>query len=309
MTSRLRPSEIVDRVPEQDTLDEMLQFTQSHRVLVLTAEEGNGKSTVLSLLNWRCGEAKIPGILVDLRDEEIIEALSLVQRIRAHLKPLEFPDFDQWEEIRTLKDVGALQAKRSQGVVDARGAMISGGAVVGEAGVVVQGDIKGPVTVRVGTKWDRRIEEWTQERCLDAFFRELREHCREHAMVLLLDSYDKAATPLAEWIYHRVVRQYLLDEGSRPERLVVVLASRPEALPDFTAAERELVRVQELERFQEQELVRQFLHVNGRTQAVERDIAYACGSLRDGSLSLQRTLDFVDLIQPKSRNRAVHAGR
>lgn len=308
MSPSLRPSDIVDRAPEKDTLREMLEFSASHRVLVLTAEEGNGKSTALSLLHWICRDStpEIPAILVDLKDDSVTEAFSLVHRVRTELIPMPFPSFDDWNDIRTMRDIGALQAKRSQGRVDAAGAIVQGGVVVGMADQVLQGQFNAPVFVQGSTTWTPGVEEWAQERCIDAFFHDLRHNCRERPLVLLLDSYDKASRTMVDWIYRRLVKQYLLDPDGRPERFLVIVGSRPEAVPDFTTAERELVRVRELQQFEERDLVRQFLDANGRREAVDTDVRYAYENLRDGVMSLQKILDLIDYVQKQKTNRATN---
>jgi hypothetical protein len=301
-----QPRRIVDREPETAALKRMLEFTNPgrSRLLVISADGGHGKSSVLRRLHADCvkGRPEIPACLVDLGN--LPETFLLVREARTRLRTVvSFARFDAVNQARIGQNFATLLSVLAKGIVDARDAMIDRSVIAGVVYQVVQGNvtIKGDQYVS-GVTWTNDMEEFAQERCVEAFFSDLREHCGAAPLVLLLDSYDRADERMQTWIDLELLRRYAFDVDNRPDHLVIVLAGRPEALPDLIAEETDgLVEIRMLERFGELALVRDFFAVNGRSAAEDEDSEYARAKLQAGKWSPLEALNMMDLVFRENR--------
>jgi hypothetical protein len=62
--------------------------------------------------------------------------------------------------------------------------------------------------------------------CVRAFFDDLKNHCQDTPVVILLDAYEKCADSLKEWILNYFLQEQFFDLAHRPKRLVLVVAGR-----------------------------------------------------------------------------------
>jgi hypothetical protein len=181
-----------------------------------------------------------------------------------------------------------------------------GTTVAGEAAVrTVEGGVVAGIYIRElnlepRTAWARPEQERiASQKCVEAFFVDLRHIAASQEVVLLLDSYERRAPGLAEWIVNGFIRPLLLQPSDEPraERLLVVLAGREEKLPPFPQMLSDrfdrLVSSRKLDGWEERD-VREFLELHDLSVG-EQDFEVVYRKVREGS-SIRDALRLAEVL-------------
>jgi hypothetical protein len=229
------PTKFIDRTFEQGLFEDLLQFKDSDntRILAICDKGGMGKTQLLRKLEYRCRTVKprMPVSLIDLEELRDNNPLTLVKKAVQDLVPfgLALPNFLKYDIARRSGDFSPILSS-----IYLEGAYLRAGSIK-MAGSMA--NVEGNETVNlnitstgIGTL-NPEQQAIADEVCIRAFFDDLKEHCRERAVVLLFDAYDKCGETLKEWILHTLLATHFFDLNKRPARLVLVVAGREK--PEF----------------------------------------------------------------------------
>ena len=310
------PSKTVDRDAEKTEFGRMLRFADDRRLLVIGDAKGTGKSTLLRLLRYDCRWVhNVPVSLVllepdpDTHDDRLpIESpIEFVQWAREDLavSDLAFPVYDFLNDLRlqflwppiahslTSVEDYLNEHFRAQGISlrgEASATSVSGGSV---AGVYIK-----ELRLEPQKAWARRdLERISSQRCVEAFFHDLRRACATRSVVILIDSYERRHPGLQEWLLESFIRPMCLGQ-TRPQRLLVVLAGCESELPPFQqmlhADFDRLVASRRLLGWTEQH-VRDFLGVHKYGHLGEGDFQIVFGKVREG-WSIRAALSLAEVL-------------
>ena len=310
MATLFHPTATVDRHPEQ---------SEFSTLLVIEDGPGTGKSTLLTRLRYNCRwEEHVPVSLVLLEDDPgepdrtpITNEFELVNWIRQDLADdeLPFPMFDflnhlrlQYQpapfaqspaQVRSYLDEHAARAGLSvYGKVDAE--QINGGVV---AGLYVE-----ELHLEPQRSWaNPEQERMAGQRCVEAFKADLRQISQERTVVLMLDSYESRHPGLGDRLIDSFIGPLTLRPG-RPEKLVMVLATREGSGPPFRQMLRDetdrLVRPRKFPVWEEDDHIVGFLRLHGFGSLSEEDVRIVKGKIARGcslveALRLAETLAWM----------------
>ena len=226
------PDRLIDREAERDLFGRLITLEEEARVLTLRDRGGQGKSSLLRVLRHSCIQRPTPVSLVSLAELDEITPLALVRRIRKDLRRarLEFPRFDELDAERLRRTPPDNMGTAFQAAVAHSGDKYEGGVRADGAEFTNSEVIGQKITVELpgaGNRWlSPEEQDDLVDRSIEAFFDELSEYCRERLAVLMIDAFDRAPAPLAQWVLEDLLLLYCFDLERRPERLVVVVAGR-----------------------------------------------------------------------------------
>ncbi|MCI0338276.1 MAG: hypothetical protein L0226_11905 [Acidobacteria bacterium] len=297
------PEKLIDRDAEQEIFEKLLKHEDDARLLTICDAGGHGKSELLKRLQYNCiYRFNTPVSLIELQNLDSTSPFELISKIRGALRGdfsnLKFDGYDEFNNARRDQDSSKFGAYSGSvvGSVPAQGATIGGsGNIV--AGVLVQNP-QGPVNLPP-IVWGPEKEESARQKCVDAFFEDLKQICREETVVILLDTWERCNTVLQKWVLDTLLRVHCFDLNRRPERLVLVLAGRTENFPDFQIRldKRYQLLVRSIVSFGEwdENHVKDFLSLHGyeRLANNDEDVKYLCQKIRKG-MSLQYALQVVE---------------
>jgi len=273
------PNNFIDRKAEQEIFQKLIQCQDDARLLTICDDGGRGKSHLLKQLQYNCiWQFGISVAMIELQALEDPTDFHLVKRTRDELvqvsPQLKFTVFDNADQER-------LQAVPIQivGGVDLRDAEVSG---TGNrfAGVQIENFVLPPQTSQVSDK-----EMKAREKCVSAFFDDIRRICDTEKVVILFDTWDKCNSRL-QGIILNFLRLLCFNSNSRPAYLIFVLAGRKKGFPPFNemlgANYHKIVR--SIESFGEwdEDHVRAFLQVNGYEQIRDAVIQFICSEIKAG---------------------------
>jgi hypothetical protein len=184
-----------------------------------------GKSHLLRQFQYRCRTVKprTPVSLVELDQLRDDSPLALVQKIAKGLNDaffLQFPAFTRCETARQACDFATIR-----GAVDLREADLHA-AHIKAAGIIIE-QPTGPVTIPSSpAQWTPEHQATAQEASVRAFFDDLKTHCSQRPVVLMLDAYENCGPNLKTWLLGTLLEQYYFDLEQRPRRLLLVIAGR-----------------------------------------------------------------------------------
>lgn len=313
------PGRTVDRHPEQAEFRAMLRLEDDARLLLIEDGPGTGKSTLLTKLRFNCRyEENIPASLVLLQDDPdlpdrtaITNEFELVNWIRQDLadEGLPFPVFDFLNHLRMqfqpapftqspaqvrsyLNEQAASRGLSVYGKVEAE--QINGGVV---AAVYIK-----ELHLRRQRSWDHPEQErMASQRCVEGFKEDLRQIARERTVVLLLDSFESRHPGLGDRLIDSFIAPLTL-RPSRPERLVMVLATREGSGPPFRQMLRDetdrLVRPRKFPVWEEDDHIIEFLDLHGFGSLSQEDVRFIKGKIARGcslvqALQLAKTLALI----------------
>jgi hypothetical protein len=274
--------EFVDRQRERDMFERIVKFEDEARVLTIRDGSDRGKSHLLKLLRHRCewsAKPPVPVSLVPLDELKHKSAYALARSIARSLSGFGL----EFEQLRAVTD-----SRRALllNVPQIRGEMNAGDARPGDggraAGVIFEGD----VTIGAGgMQLDQDLEEDLREQAVSAFLDDLRGHCAERPVVLLIDSYENCGEELEYWI-PTFLRGHVFDEEQRLENLIVVLAGQHVPTPAIqdTLGDRyeRMVRSVEQLSLWDPEHVEKYLKVKGVAGFGQEDVDLICAKLKRG---------------------------
>jgi hypothetical protein len=257
MASELDPRDLIDRLAEQEVFTEILpgpgeDNAASARVLTICDKGGRGKSALLARLLYNCRyEVKPPasGCLIPL-DQLIDPApFSFIKQIYDGLMPVpgddikaRFAKFKQLNEARELRDFSLFGSPPSW---PPSGPGLFGSSQTGpmgpgarSAGLSIE-EIAHVETQNIYSQFQRlefteEQERRAQEKCVEAFFEDLRTVCATQTIVVLLDAWERCNVKFQRWITDVFLGNYCLhpDKNLRPARFAIVIAGRPFFQPD-----------------------------------------------------------------------------
>lgn len=207
---RFDPQKFIDREFEQELFEELLQLKDQARILAIKDTGGMGKSQLLQKFQYRCrtaGRPRIPVSLVDLGQLPDNSPLSLVQQLEKELSAfLKFPTFAHLDAARRAYDFTTIR-----GTIDLRGTNLR--------------------QVQFPAVFTPEQQAMAQERCVEAFWVDLVEYCRQQLVVLLFDSFEKCTVDLQKWLLDYILEPYCFNLAQRPASLLIIIAGRE--IPNF----------------------------------------------------------------------------
>lgn len=244
------PRDLIDCTAEQDLFKQILpeagkDNATSARVLTICAEGGAGKSALLERLLYNCRYVVSPravGCLIDLDQLKDPAPFFFVSAFYDGLKEIPggnvkdlFVNFKRLNDARTRWDLSVFGAQD-----DGR----NGGGMTGTA----QAGFLGPGARSAGISIDQishidnnymyqsqrqqfteEQERWAREKCVEAFFEDLRAVCAVQTIVILLDTWERCNLGLRDWLLDVFLGIHCLnpDLALRPPRLSIVIAGQP----------------------------------------------------------------------------------
>jgi hypothetical protein len=230
--SNFDPRKFIDREFEHEMFEELLQFRDNARILAFCDSGGMGKTQLLQKFQYRCRIVKprTPVSLIALDQLEDNTPLTLVKTIIRDLGDyfgLEFPNFNKYYYARISGDFMPFSS------VSLENADFQGASDIRIAGMDAVGAQK--VNVNVNSAGDGMLTPEQQVKaddvCIRAFFDDLKQHCVDKPVVLLLDAYERCAREIKEWIEGYFLQRCFFDLENRPARFVLVMTGRE--LPEF----------------------------------------------------------------------------
>jgi len=309
MSNNFDPRNFIDRQAEQELFRDLVSFTSPARMLTICDKGARGKSSLLKRLQYNCKYEIRPPVhacLIALDQLANTSRFELINKIRDELKGVAFPKFDQLNNARMAHDFTPFELR----TFESRNRISVEGPVEREARVANQlienqhfenADTVINMTSRLPFNADQQT--FAQNKCLEAFFEDLRVICATQPIVLLFDAWERCYLELREWITDELLRNHCFnrDKNLRPANLAIVLASRPHGKEQrHGLREGEFIRLfadeQEyaaivLSRTSlsdwDSEHVRDFLDQNEITNVDDDDINYIRDSLKKGKTLLQ----------------------
>jgi len=229
------PLKFIDREFEQSLFEELLQFSDSARMLAIADKSGMGKSELLRRFQYRCKTVRPRLPVALIQPDELIDSShwawvkAVVEQLSNRFQ-LPFPQFAALELARINHDFTAIGGARGQ--VDLRGANLSQAQQVRAAGVMV--DTAQNVTIQAPPTLTDEQSRNIQQSSVQAFLADLQAICQKQAVVILLDHYEKTMRQqpaLHQWLLEVFLDRCCFDQDHRPPRLILVLAGQE--LPSF----------------------------------------------------------------------------
>jgi hypothetical protein len=254
MTGELEPRDprdLIDRSTEQDLFTQILpeagkDNASSARVLTIRAKGGAGKSALLERLLYNCRYVVSPravGCLIDLDQVKDPSPFSFILAFYDGLREIPgvnvkelFVNFRRFNEARKRWDYAIFGPQDE--------AWSAGAGIVGsaQAGVLGPGARSSGINIEQISHIDTSYmlqsqrqqftdeqERWAREKCVAAFFDDLRIVCESQTIVILLDTWERCNLTLREWLLDVFLGIHCLgpDVSLRPARLSIVIAGQP----------------------------------------------------------------------------------
>jgi hypothetical protein len=227
------PRDHIDRNAEQELFRDLVSFTSTARMLTICDKGARGKSSLLKRLQYNCKyemKPSVPACMVALDQLEDISHFELIKKIHEELKGVTFPKFDKLNNARMANDFAPFELRtfEPRNRISVEGPVEREAMVVAEYThtVVEQGDV---IIVKRFPPLSADQQTFAQNKCIEAFFEDLRVICATQPIVLLFDAWERCNLQLREWITDELLRNHCFnpDENLRPANLAIVLASRP----------------------------------------------------------------------------------
>jgi len=329
--NELNPKDLIDRVAEQELFTQLLAEESPARMLTIRDGGGRGKSSLLLRLRYNCQHEIKPPVasslisLDQLGDPSPFAFLSKVIQgvaLRGEKVRDAFAKFNSLDEARTSKNFTPfLNAAAPGGWRDrpfsghAEVIRMEGGTNIG---VQQKQEIHAETAYFEPAPRDQFTDEQEQiarERCIEAFFDDLRTITATRPLVLLLDSWERCNLGLRNWIREELVGQHLLnpDAGFRPKNFALVIAGRPrdplrtpvglrddefaeffDTTDDMRATVRSIASLSEWDL----EHVRGFMTLNGYAEPDEIDVTTLKTRLAKG-WPLEKILTLLEAMRPE----------
>jgi len=229
------PEGVIDREAESELFETMLALGHDARVLTVSDKGFMGKSTLLKKFEYRCQwiTPYFPVSLTDIDANRLDDQtpFGLVGKIRADISDLSFPKFDPARDAHAGQDFSFFAPATGTGIASA--SSVSGGVLAGRIGTVIQTP-SATIAPATSATWTLDMDRRARERCVEAFFEDLRAICADQTVVVILDTFDNARLELQQWIVKVLLRHHIVDERFACDRLLVVLAGRE--LPNLNPA-------------------------------------------------------------------------
>jgi hypothetical protein len=250
--AELDPRDHCDRLREQTIFGELMKFQSVGRLLTFSDVGDSGKSSLLRRLEHNCAEQikpPVPRCRVELNLLGQAEESALAQRPFGFVHYLVDHFAHRIDKPQNLfPSFHALNAAREAGNF---GPFRQGGAAAAQPGIAVTGTstVENNEGQSIGVKnVDMEIhggtfsihqagplgllphqEKLAQERCIEAFFADLRTTCAQRPLAILLDGWDRCDRDLQDWIRDEMLGRNVFhpDPARRPDQLLVVIAGRP----------------------------------------------------------------------------------
>jgi hypothetical protein len=300
MMARPEPRLIVDREAEAEVFANMLRFVTARRVMIVSDENGRGKTDLLRKLRYQCEYIFDPSVAVALFDfetNEVSEEMDVIETIAEQLVDgevrIELPHFTELNDARSWRDTGKfVKSWRSvQGSVDLTGAELTGGAEA--AGIMYKIEHVENLSF---PDWTDKMERQARRLCKEAFFSDLLAAARDTPIVLLVDTVDAADEDLRRWVLRDLLRRRLLSTWEE-RRLLLVLAGTDvkELIRPLNEQQRECLEpVPSLAGWEEGH-VRDFLDVHGYRGLSDVDIELVRSAIAGGK-SLVKALQMAEVL-------------
>lgn len=314
MVRQLEPIDLIDRIAEQELFAQLLGDSPRGRLLTICDGGGRGKSSLLLRLEYNCRYQMSPPVPACIVELDRIEPtpFGFVSRVVESLPTSSrqlFARYSQLDVARRLKDAAAFEDPA------VRLHRLQGNAAVGtQQGGVAAGIYAEQATFHLtGTQdFTEEHEQLARQRCVGAFFEDLRAVCAAQPVVLFLDAWEKCDTGLRSWLREDFLRAHCLndDHHLRPALAAVVVAGRPhhhrderyglrtDEFRDLVRAEAEFTEavrsIRSLSAW-ETDHVQEFMVLNGCDAPQDHDIDYLRRKLGEG-LNLVAALQIVDSI-------------
>jgi hypothetical protein len=239
----LDPEDLIDRKAEQELFTSLVAKDSPARILTIVDGGGRGKSSLLGRLAYNCQheiKPAVPACLLELDKleepspfallSEVIKRLTGGKEIRDY-----FAKFNSLNHARTSKDFTPFAYAGGAGWYGQAMGRARAGRMESGSGnnIGVMQEIKeiraDSITLPTVPFFTDEQEQRARERCVEAFFDDLRAICATLPMVLLLDAWERCNLSLRDWIVDEVIGHHVLHEdvSLRPARLALVIAGRP----------------------------------------------------------------------------------
>lgn len=310
----LDPRDTIDRTVEQELFANLVSFETAARMLVISDRRGRGKSTLLRRLVYNCKREIKPAVpaclidLADLSDSPDTTEFAFIAKVVSGLKIDQlFPKFIALNRARGERNYGPFETDSASmyGQVTAKGE--------------VRGDVTGlkiiqPAVVQLAAgEFTPAQEQYARQKCIEAFFEDLRVVCAARPIVILLDHWEGCNHDLREWITDAFLQQHCFHatKAQRPAKLAVVVAGNSYDGADerFGIRDQEFVDLFKDEpEYNETVLskaslsdweadhVREFLKLHRYTNVTDEDIDYLRHKLKKG-LTLQQILGAAERLE------------
>lgn len=258
-----KPRDFIDREEEIKLFKKILAGAIPERVLALIIKPQQGKTYLMQCFQEVCHQQRIPVALVDFdtRQRGIVYYWKLARQVCDDLGSDNFPELDECEK-RLYSDFPSI----------VQTGLGRGNTHFGTKGHFEEADfdrISGRDQIDIHDVYYAYFAQEQsaarQERLKHDLGRALRSGlarmCRQHCVVLLLDTYEQANREARSWIDEWVLDP-LLD---RYPKLVVVIAGRPE-LYDYLNRSRpwiNLVHLREEVSSPREDDIRQYVEIHG----------------------------------------------
>lgn len=311
------PKDLIDRKAEQEQFTDLVSFTSAARMLTICDKGGKGKSSLLKRLEYNCRyemRPPIPVCLIELDKMEDPSAFRFIEEVVERLKKgknkVEFPKFEDLNEARMAKNYAPFDKSNYRnrsnmtGRAEVKGPMESGAVAAGIYYNVNADSVSIPIT-----EFSAEQEQSAQQKCIEAFFEDLRALCATRPIVLLFDTWERCNLEIRKWIIEELLENHCFNskKSLRPAKFAIVLASRPY----HPVKERSGLRDDEFTRLftdeqecaatilskkslstWEPEHVKEFLKQNSYPNASDDEIDFICNKLKAG-LSFERALTII----------------
>jgi hypothetical protein len=233
MSSRdFDPYKFIDREFEQELFENLLELTGSLRVLAIRDQGGMGKTQLLEKLQYRCRIARprrIPVCLLSLDDFPSDAILPIIQAMARQLGNfgLTFASFRHLENARLSADFMSIRSS-----VYLEGAIFEGAKDVRIGSTMINSERVEQMSVSM-SRVDLTPEQVVvaQDVSIKAFYDDLRKHCEQEPVVILLDGYEKCSAGVRQWLGYDFLERLFFDLERRPASLIIVITGRE--LPAF----------------------------------------------------------------------------
>jgi len=316
---QLQPQDTIDRTAEQELFAKLLGESPQARLLTISDGGARGKSSLLRLLEYNCRRQMTPPIpacivVLDQLDDptpfgfvtRVVNGLPRASRDR-------FAGFIKLNEALAIRDASAFDGGASLRWMEQL--KVFGKVEVGRqeggtaAGLYAH---EAHINVAAPSPFTEDLVQLARQRCVEAFFADLRAICAADRLVLFLDAWEKCDTGLRAWLHDEFIATHCLndDREMRSCLLAVVVAGRPhhprtERYGLRPGHFRDLVRtdaefedavrsIRELSKWTKDH-VREFFLLNGCDEPEDDDIDMLQRKLREG-WNLFNALQYVEIV-------------
>lgn len=221
------PYKFIDREFEQEQFENLLEKRGSLRVLTICDQGGTGKTHLLEKFHYRCRIARprrIPVCLLSLDAFPSDAILPLIQAMERQLGNfgLEFTHFRSIENARLAADFMSIRSS-----IYLEGARFEGARDVRISGTVFAPERVERMDVRMSqVELTPEQDAVAQDVSIKAFYDDLRKHCAQGPLVVLLDGYEKSSRGVRNWLEQDFLERLFFDPERRPDVLILVIAGR-----------------------------------------------------------------------------------